>query len=67
MGIFSWLVRDAPEIKNAKALLKAVDAGGIPSNPAKVNDVARKIGLTVSPSAPMSETLERMRTELNSK
>jgi hypothetical protein len=67
MRLFSWLVSDEPEIRNAKALLKAVDRGGIPSNPAKVNDVARKIGLTVSTSAPMSETLDRMRKKLNCK
>lgn len=62
MRLFSWFKRDAPEIANAKALLKAVDRGGIPSNPVKVNDIARKIGLVVSPSARMEETIDRIRS-----
>ena len=67
MQIFSWFKRDSPEVANARALLKAIDRGGIPSNPAKVNDIARKIGLTVSPSAPMQETLNRIRSKLNNR
>jgi hypothetical protein len=45
-------------------LIQAIDRGGIPSNPAKVNDIARRLGLEVSRSAPMSETIERVRAAL---
>lgn len=70
MKLFQWLTfkltfkRDSEDVANAKALLKAVDRGGIPSNPAKVNDIARRLGLDVSRSAPMSETIERIRKAL---
>jgi hypothetical protein len=65
--MFSWFKRDTLEVANAKALLKAIDRGGIPSNPVKVNDIARKIGLTVAPSVPMQETIQRIRSELKSR
>lgn len=65
--MFSWFKRDTPEVANAKALLKAIDRGGIPSNPVKVNDIARKIGLSVAPLAPMQETILRIRSELKSR
>ena len=57
--------RDSQDVANAKALLKAIDRGGVPSNPAKVNDIARRLGLEVSRSAPMSETIERIRLALS--
>jgi DNA-binding IclR family transcriptional regulator len=65
MGILSFFKRDTPEVKNAKALLKAIDRGGIPSNPIKVNDIARRLGLTVSTSAPMAETIKRIRAAVS--
>lgn len=65
--MFAWFKKESPEIANARALIKAVDHGGVPSNPAKVNDIARKIGLTVSPSAPMQETLKRIRSALKNR
>ena len=61
MNMLSWFQRDSEDVKNAKALLKAIDKGGLPTNPIKLNYVARQLGLEVSPSAPMSETIERMR------
>jgi hypothetical protein len=64
MDIFAWFRRPSPEIQAAKALIQAIDRGGIPSNPAKVNDIARRLGLEVSRSAPMSDTIERIRTAL---
>lgn len=64
MNFKKWFTRDTPEIANAKALLKAIDRGGIPTNPAKVNDIARKLGLVVSTSAPMPDTIERIRSAL---
>ena len=45
----------------ARALVVAVDRGGIPLNPAKVNDIARRLGLEVRASAPVEETIGRIR------
>ena len=53
----------APE-DQAKALIKAIDAGGLPLNAARVNDIARRLGLEVSTRAPMEETIERIRRAL---
>lgn len=51
--------------QRAQSLLAAIDAGGIPLNPAIVNDIARKLGLDVSMQAPMDETITRIRTAVN--
>ncbi len=51
--------------QRAQSLLAAIDAGGIPLNPAIVNDIARKLGLEVSMQAPMDETIARIRTAVN--
>ena len=67
MNVLKWFKRDSEDVKNAKALLKAIDKGGIPTNPIKLNHVARRLGLEVSPSAPMAETVERMRAFLKPK
>lgn len=48
----------------AKALIKAIDAGGMPLNAARVNDIARRLGLEVSTRAPMDETIARIRRAL---
>ena len=47
--------------QRAKNLIAAIDAGGLPLNPARVNDIARQLGLEVSSSAPMEHTIERIR------
>lgn len=67
-GIKSWLRRllsnpspEAPELAAAEALLRAIDRGGLPLNPAKVNAIARDFGLDVSPKAPVDETIGRIR------
>lgn len=49
------------EITQAKQLIAAVDRGGIPLNPAKVNAIARNLGLEVSRKAPVEETIARIR------
>lgn len=54
----------SPVQQRAHELIEAIDAGGLPLNPARVNDIARKLGLDVSSSAPMEETIERIRGEL---
>lgn len=49
------------EIKRARMLIDAIDRGGIPLNPARVNAIARDLGLEVSRKAPVEETVERIR------
>jgi hypothetical protein len=56
----------SPE-QRASDLIKAIDAGGIPLNPAVVNDIARKLGLDVLITAPMDETIARIRIAIGVK
>ena len=51
--------------QRARDLVAAIDAGGLPLNPARVNDIARQLGLEVSSKAPMFETIERIRLALD--
>jgi hypothetical protein len=53
-----------PELMAAKNLIKAVDKGGIPLNPIKVNQIARELGLEVATSADMQNTIARIREAL---
>jgi len=55
--------RRAPlsNVEQARRLIAAVDRGGIPLNPAKVNAIARSFGLEVSRRAPVEQTVERIR------
>jgi hypothetical protein len=64
-----WLRRFAgpaepTQIIAARELLRAIDAGGIPLNPMRVNQIARQLDLEVSTRAPMEETIERIRQRL---
>lgn len=62
-----WLRPPAVEMddrQRALALIAAVDAGGVPLHPARVNDIARRLGLEVSTRAPVEETIERIRQAL---
>lgn len=62
-----WIARRAkaaPERQRAAELIVAIDAGGIPLNPARVNDIGRRLGLEVSVDAPMEATIERIRAAL---
>ena len=52
------------DYQRAQALIAAVDAGGLPLNAARVNDIARKLGLDVSSKAPVEDTLARIRVAL---
>lgn len=68
---FGWLSRLLPfgkclpkEYQQASALIKAIDKGGIPMNPAKVNAIARNIGLEVSVKDPVEKTILRIREAL---
>ncbi len=49
------------EHEQAAALIRAVDAGGLPLNPARVNQIARQLGLEVSTRAPVDQTIQRIR------
>ena len=46
-------------------LIAAIDDGGIPLNPARVNNIARRLGLEVSTTVPVEETIERIRVVLS--
>jgi len=48
----------------ARQLIAAVDRGGIPLNPARVNAIARDLGLEVPRHAPVEATLDRIRLAL---
>lgn len=50
--------------QQAQALIAAIDRGGLPLNPARVNQIARSLGLDVSAHAPMADTVERIRQAL---
>lgn len=70
-GIIGWLKsllpgREAPlsDIEQARRLIAAIDRGGIPLNPARVNAIARNLGLEVSRHAPVEETVARLRRAL---
>lgn len=54
----------SPEHANAHALIAAIDTGGIPLHPAKVNQIARDLGLEVSREAPVEDTIARIRARL---
>ncbi len=53
-----------PERRQALQLVAAIDKGGVPLNPMKVNQIARGLGLEVSSKAPMDATIERIRAAL---
>jgi len=50
-----------PHMERATQLIAAIDAGGIPLNAVRVNHIARELGLDVSPSAAMADTIARIR------
>ena len=59
--------RRAPlsHIEHARRLIDAIDRGGIPLNAAKVNAIARDLGLDVSTRARLEETIQRIRQALS--
>lgn len=50
------------DLDRARALLRAIDRGGVPLDPAQVNGLARRLGMDVSRRAPMAATIDRLRT-----
>jgi hypothetical protein len=70
-GLWAWIkARLAPrrrpfsERRIALDLIAAIDAGGLPLNPARVNQIARDLGLEVSRKAPVDATVTRIRAAL---
>jgi len=65
--LLNWLQRRLfkrlalSDIEQARMLIQAVDRGGIPLNPARVNYIARNLGLDVSTRAPVDQTIARIR------
>lgn len=65
--LLDWFRRRRPrhpplsDIEQARLLIAAIDRGGIPLNPARVNHVARNLGLEVSVRAPVEQTIARIR------
>jgi len=57
-------VADASTRQRALDLIAAVDAGGIPLLPGRVNDIARKLGLDVSVHDKPEDTIARIRRAL---
>ena len=49
------------EVSQARDLIRAIDAGGIPLNPMRVNAIARSLGLEVSGKASMDDTDDTVR------
>jgi len=63
----AWLAprqRPSDERRRARDLIAAIDAGGLPLNPARVNQIARDLGLEVSRKAPVEHTVARIRAAL---
>ncbi|WP_319241307.1 hypothetical protein [uncultured Propionivibrio sp.] len=56
--------RTSSDIAAAMQLIQAIDRGGIPLNPAKVNAIARELGLEVSRRDPVEKTILRIRLYL---
>jgi hypothetical protein len=54
----------SPELQRAIALIKAVDEGGMPLDAGRVNAIARSLGLEVSRSARVEQTVQRIRQAL---
>ena len=52
------------ERQRALNLIAAIDAGGVPLHPARVNHIARSLGLEVSAHAKMGDTVARIRAAL---
>lgn len=70
-GCLRWLStrmparRDCrPEVRRAQDLIAAIDRGGLPLNPAIVNQIGRALGLDVSSKARIEDTVERIRQAL---
>lgn len=60
----AWLRRKPRlprELQAGREVIAAIDSGGLPLDPARINRIARELGLEVSAKAPVEETLARLR------
>jgi hypothetical protein len=60
----AWLRRKPKlprELQAGKDVIEAVDSGGLPLDAARINRIARDLGLEVSPQAPLEDTVARLR------
>lgn len=60
----AWLRRKPrlpPELQAGKDVIDAIDAGGLPLDPTRINRIARELGLEVSARAPVEDTVQRLR------
>ncbi len=60
----AWLRRTPQlprELQAGKEVIAAIDAGGLPLDPARINRIARELGLEVSARAPVEDTVARLR------
>jgi len=65
--VLNWLKPhdDAPaEIRRARQLIAAIDAGGIPLDPTRISRIAEGLGLEVSRKARVEDTIARIRAAL---
>jgi hypothetical protein len=49
------------DLEQAVSLLRAIERGGIPLHPAKINAIARGLGLDVLAKDPPERTIERIK------
>jgi hypothetical protein len=61
---FSRRPAEASDRQRAVDLIAAIDRGGLPLNPARVNEIARGLGLDVSARARVEDTIARIRRAL---
>lgn len=61
-----WFAPAAAPTVNARArqLIAAIDRGGVPLNTARINAIARDLGLEVSRKAAIEDTIARIRLAL---
>ena len=60
----AWLRRKPKlpcDLQAGKDVIEAIDAGGLPLDPGRINRIARAMGLEVSPKAAVEDTVERLR------
>ena len=63
-GIFSSQAALPLEIRRARGVIEAIGEGGVPLNPAKINEIARDLGLEVRRSAPVEDTIQRIHSAI---
>jgi len=63
-ALLTWRASLSPDQRRALNLIAAIDAGGLPLNPARVNDIARKLGLEVTAQDRVEDTIARIRAAL---